>query len=140
DQVYRIEQWGQTMMVVKRKDGSMYFDEEAQKKAFTDGLTKCCSYLGLGGDVHMGLFDDNKYVAELKQEKRKENDRAEDVKRKARKAKAPKEPPADETREEKNRRIAERERERLADGKQPSEAMNNGEDLDQEAEPFDRDV
>jgi hypothetical protein len=37
-------------------------DEDAVKKAVTDGLTKCLSYLGFNADVFLGKFDDNKYV------------------------------------------------------------------------------
>ena len=38
-------------------------DEEAWKKSLTDALTKAASELGIGADVHLGLFDDVKYVA-----------------------------------------------------------------------------
>lgn len=61
-------QWGATELVANRKDGQQFLDEEAAKKAVTDGITKCLSYLGLGGDVHMGQFDDSKYVAEVREE------------------------------------------------------------------------
>lgn len=44
-------------------------DEDAIKKAVTDGLTKCLSYLGFNADVFLGKFDDNKYVERLKAEK-----------------------------------------------------------------------
>jgi hypothetical protein len=37
-------------------------DEDAPKKAVTDGLTKCLSYLGFNADVFLGRFDDSKYV------------------------------------------------------------------------------
>ena len=36
-------------------------DDEAFKKAYTDAFSKCCSWLGLGGDIHDGLCDGNKY-------------------------------------------------------------------------------
>jgi hypothetical protein len=42
-------------------------DEEAFKKATTDALTKALSYLGFSADVFMGKFDDNRYVAALKE-------------------------------------------------------------------------
>ena len=57
-------QWGGTLLIEKRKDGTLFMDDEAFKKSITDGITKCLSYLGFAGDVHMGLFDGNKYVAE----------------------------------------------------------------------------
>lgn len=63
----RIEQWGQTVMLGKNKHGD-FVDEEAPKKAITDAVTKCLSYLGFGGDVHMGKFDDSKYVSETQNE------------------------------------------------------------------------
>ena len=40
-------------------------DEDAPKKAVTDGLTKALSYLGFNADVFLGKFDDNKYVAQM---------------------------------------------------------------------------
>ncbi|MDB4725988.1 hypothetical protein OAF54_01035 [bacterium] len=43
-------------------------DEDAFKKALTDAITKGLSYLGFNADVFLGRFEDNKYVAELKQE------------------------------------------------------------------------
>ena len=57
-----IEQWGATELVLKRADGSVFVDEEAAKKSVTDGVTKCLTYLGFAADVHMGLFDDSKYI------------------------------------------------------------------------------
>jgi hypothetical protein len=57
-----IEQWGATEFLQKRQEGSVFVDEEAAKKSVTDAVTKCLSYLGFAADVHMGLFDDSKYV------------------------------------------------------------------------------
>lgn len=37
-------------------------DDEAFKKAYTDAVSNALKYLGVGADVHMGLFDDSKYV------------------------------------------------------------------------------
>lgn len=61
-----IEQWGQ---------GSFYTDKDKTKpdhdvlkKATTDGLTKCLSYLGFNADVFTGKFDDNKYVQQMNSE------------------------------------------------------------------------
>lgn len=42
-------------------------DDEAFKKATTDGVTKALSYLGFSADVFMGLYDDNKYMTGLRQ-------------------------------------------------------------------------
>jgi hypothetical protein len=62
-----ISQWGATTMVNERSSGK-FVDEEAAKKSVTDAVTKCLSYLGFGADIHMGLYDDIKYVNELKAE------------------------------------------------------------------------
>lgn len=43
-------------------------DDEAFKKAFTDAITNALKLIGVGADVHMGMFDDSKYVNALKQE------------------------------------------------------------------------
>lgn len=43
-------------------------DDEAFKKAFTDAVTNALKLIGVGADVHMGLFEDNKYVSEIRQE------------------------------------------------------------------------
>lgn len=47
-------------------------DEDAMKKAVTDGVTKALSYLGFNADVFMGKFDDNKYLEERKSEVQQE--------------------------------------------------------------------
>lgn len=43
-------------------------DSDAPKKAGTDGLTKCLSQLGFNADVFLGLYDDQKYVEQVKAE------------------------------------------------------------------------
>jgi ribonuclease HI len=43
-------------------------DDEAFKKAFTDAVTNALKLIGVGADVHMGLFDDSKYVREMAEE------------------------------------------------------------------------
>lgn len=58
---------GQTQLVGRNKYG-FFTDEEAPKKSLTDALTKALSWLGFAADVHMGLYDDVKYVADLKKE------------------------------------------------------------------------
>jgi len=57
--------YGQTTFVGKNKHGA-YTDEEAPKKSLTDAMTKALSLLGFSADVHIGLYDDNKYVNDLK--------------------------------------------------------------------------
>lgn len=43
-------------------------DDEAFKKAFTDAIGNAMKHLGMSADVHMGLFDDSKYVATRRRE------------------------------------------------------------------------
>lgn len=51
-----------------RKSGEVFVDDEAFKKAFTDAVNNALKYLGVGADIHMGQFDDSKYVQEVKGE------------------------------------------------------------------------
>lgn len=43
-------------------------DSDAPKKATTDAITKLLSQLGFNADVFLGLYDDNKYVEQVKRE------------------------------------------------------------------------
>lgn len=61
-----VEQWGSTVMVGSNKNG-WFTDEDASKKSFTDGMTKCMSLLGFSGDIFLGLYDDNKYVEDMRE-------------------------------------------------------------------------
>jgi hypothetical protein len=60
-----VEAFGQTTFVGQNKHG-VYTDEEAPKKSLTDAESKALASLGFSADVHLGLFDDNKYVSDLK--------------------------------------------------------------------------
>ncbi|MBW8268311.1 hypothetical protein [Caldovatus aquaticus] len=75
------EQVGQTTYVLwrrpnpeKRQPGRFETDEEAWKKSLTDAISKAASHIGFAADVHLGLWDDNKYVndraAESEQQQR----------------------------------------------------------------------
>lgn len=64
-QVYGV---GGDKVAAKRQSGDVFADDEAFKKAFTDALSNAMKQLGVGGDVHMGQHDDDKYVRELRQE------------------------------------------------------------------------
>ena len=56
----------------KNRNGT-FTDDEAFKKAFTDAVTNALKLIGVGADVHMGLFDDNKYLASLREETPRQN-------------------------------------------------------------------
>lgn len=43
-------------------------DDEAFKKAFTDAIGNAMKHIGMSADVHMGRFDDSKYVSDLRRE------------------------------------------------------------------------
>jgi len=53
--------------VGKNKYG-LQTDDEAFKKAFTDAITNALKLIGVGADVHMGMFDDSKYVNTMREE------------------------------------------------------------------------
>lgn len=63
-----VEHVGQTMLSGTRSTGKTYTDDDAPKKSVTDALVKALSMIGFAGDIFMGRFDDNKYVAELQRE------------------------------------------------------------------------
>jgi hypothetical protein len=65
-------QWGGTQLIAARKDGKLFVDDEAPKKAVTDGITKCLSYLGVSADVYLGMFEDSKYLRSVAEEYRAE--------------------------------------------------------------------
>lgn len=54
---------------VRKEDGQYLTypqtDDEAFKKAYTDALSNAMKFIGVGADVHMGLFDDSIYVREV---------------------------------------------------------------------------
>jgi len=50
-----------------RDTGAPKIDDDCIKKLVTDALTKSLSYLGFNSDVFLGKFDDQKYVADLKE-------------------------------------------------------------------------
>ena len=70
DPVTHFEQWDyygpvSAVQPLFKKNGTL--DTEAPKKAMTDALTKAFSHLGVSADVFLGLFDSNKYVADMKE-------------------------------------------------------------------------
>lgn len=67
DQKCFVSHFGQTTFVGKNKYG-VFTDEEAPKKSLTDAISKCLSCLGFSADIHMGLYDSNKYVNDRRKE------------------------------------------------------------------------
>lgn len=58
---------GGDKVVGKNKYG-LNSDDEAFKKAFTDAVTNALKLIGVGADIHMGMFDDSKYVNTMREE------------------------------------------------------------------------
>lgn len=52
---------------IKQKDG-LRSSDEAFKAAYTDALSNAMKLIGVAADVHMGMFDDNKYVNAMQDE------------------------------------------------------------------------
>lgn len=59
--------FGNTLYVGVNSKGP-YSDEEASEKSVTDALSKAAKRIGLAADIHLGLWDDNKYVADRTRE------------------------------------------------------------------------
>lgn len=58
---------GGDKVMAKRSSGP-FCDDEAFKKAFTDAVNNAFKFIGVAADIHMGQFDDNKYVAAMREE------------------------------------------------------------------------
>jgi hypothetical protein len=53
--------------IASRRSGAMFADDEAYKKAYTDALANGFLRIGVSADVHMGLFEDIKYLANVRE-------------------------------------------------------------------------
>jgi hypothetical protein len=77
---HSFHQFGQTVFSGRRNNGKWYSDEEAPKKSLSDAVTKAASWLGIGADIHLGRFDDQKYIADrLEEEAAKQRELEEEV-------------------------------------------------------------
>lgn len=65
------EAYGQTKALMKTKNGLM-LDEDCAKKSLTDAIVKASSHIGVAANIFLGRWDDQKYVASVDQEFRKE--------------------------------------------------------------------
>jgi len=54
--------------VQAKRQGGHFCDDEAFKKAFTDAVNNAFKFVGVAADIHMGLFDDDKYVTQARAE------------------------------------------------------------------------
>lgn len=53
--------------VASKRAGAMFADDEAYKKAYTDALSNAIVRLGVSADVHLGLFEDVKYLVQARE-------------------------------------------------------------------------
>ena len=65
---------GGDKVMSKGKDG-LRSSDEAFKAAYTDALSNAMKLIGVGADVHMGRFDDSKYLKEAAEEFDEEGNR-----------------------------------------------------------------
>lgn len=70
-----IEQWGQSGLYIDRAEQKK--DNDCFKKATTDGITKCLSYLGFNADIFLGKYEDSKYVSEMAEKEKAEKKKGE---------------------------------------------------------------
>lgn len=64
--------YGQTKAAYPKRDGGFVVDEDAPKKSLTDAIIKAASQIGIGANIFMGRWDDQKYVQEVNAEYRAE--------------------------------------------------------------------
>jgi len=61
-----ISQVGGTQLFGTYSSGKTFADDEARKKSITDAILKVASHIGIGGDIHLGMYDDSKYLNDRK--------------------------------------------------------------------------
>jgi hypothetical protein len=69
----RFEVWGVggDSAIIDTKYG-LRVDDEACKKSTTDALTNAMKQIGMAADIHLGMFDDSKYVNDIRKQFEKE--------------------------------------------------------------------
>lgn len=72
DRANVFEAYGQTKAAYVTSKGTMRVDEDAPKKSLTDAIVKAASQIGIAANIFLGRWDDQKYVAEVNAEYRKE--------------------------------------------------------------------
>jgi hypothetical protein len=78
DRVNVVESYGQTKAAYITNGGKQMVDEDAPKKSLTDAIIKAASWVGIGSNIFLGRWDDQKYVAQVDAGYRAE-DRAKDA-------------------------------------------------------------
>ena len=62
-----VKNFGVTQFLGVDQLGVIISDEDHPKKSMTDAISKCLSFLGFSADVYMGMFQDSKYVAAMRE-------------------------------------------------------------------------
>lgn len=65
---HQANKFGPVCSLLPLKNTKGKFDDEAGKKVMTDALTKAFSHLGMSADVFLGLFENSKYVEQVKKD------------------------------------------------------------------------
>ena len=76
DRANTFESYGQTKAAYPTSSGKFMVDEDAPKKSLTDAIIKAASHIGIGANIFLGRWDDQKYVAEVNAEYRAEERKA----------------------------------------------------------------
>lgn len=75
DRANTFDSYGQTKACYTTGTGKVMVDEDAPKKSLTDAIIKAASHVGIGANIFLGRWDDQKYVAEVNAEYRKEENK-----------------------------------------------------------------
>lgn len=68
EQCWTAPQWGGSKLLKVDRSGKTTINDEAMKSAATDAMGKCAGmFLGLGADIYLGSFEDDKYREESEQ-------------------------------------------------------------------------
>lgn len=76
DRSNKFDAYGQTKAAYPKRDGGFVVDEDAPKKSLTDAIIKAASHIGIGANIFLGRWDDQKYVQEVNAEYRADERRA----------------------------------------------------------------
>lgn len=68
DRANTFDSYGQTKASYTTGSGKFMVDEDAPKKSLTDAIIKAASHIGVGANIFLGRWDDQKYVAQVTKE------------------------------------------------------------------------
>lgn len=68
DRANTFDSYGQTKASYTTSGGKFMVDEDAPKKSLTDAIIKAASHIGIGANIFLGRWDDQKYVAQVTKE------------------------------------------------------------------------